>query len=445
MKSLKPALVFQIALTILTIGLVSRPVAQITMDSTHIGPGVRPYDQPIDPELYLIRPGERLEVVFLYAKLAALELVVNAEGRIVHRDLGVIDLSGKTLSQARKILGEPLALLYNADEIVISVTSIYPVSIRVSGLVNRPGTYVGYTSQRAAEIIDSAGGIAPGGSTRRIMFSGGPESVTVDLDRWRYLGESRSNPGLYVGSHLHVPYRGDAGIQVIGEVITPRSIEFVTGETLADLLALAGGPFPGADTSAVYLLNDSVRSVGNIQPGDIIVVPESSVIGAEKSVLIFGAVGRPGRQILTGQMSLSELIKKAGNYSTKANQARVTVFRPVEEDALGRRVTGRYPLGLNRRDQAGDLILKPGDSVYVPLLVGYVTVSGLVAHPGILPYVSGATAKDYIRMTGGYADEVDNVVIQIYDRVSRLSRVASPNSVVYDGDRVDVRPGSKKE
>jgi protein involved in polysaccharide export with SLBB domain len=123
--------------------IIALPVAlsaQGMTDTTYAKYGARPYDRPIDPDLYLIRPGEQLEVVFVNTKLPDLRYEVNAEGHIVERSLGVVDLSGLTLRQARERLMPALRRLYNAEQIEISVGSLYPVVISVSGLVNSPGS-----------------------------------------------------------------------------------------------------------------------------------------------------------------------------------------------------------------------------------------------------------------------------------------------------------------
>ena len=443
MNSKKFIPVCLVALIVLAGGLAGDLGAQIVVDTTYAVSGVRPFYSPVDSNLYLIRPGERLEVVFLNAKLSALYLTVNAEGRLVHRDLGVIDLSGKTLSQAREILLDPLKRLYNADEIVISINSIYPVAIRVSGMVNRPGTYLGYTSQRVSEIIDSAGGVTPGGSTRDIRFVGGPDDIRVDLDFHRFASDDSYNPCLYAGTSVYVPHRTGSEVQIIGAVVSPRAVEMSGGETFADLIALAGGYLPTSDPTAAYLLNDSTRDLNSLRPGDVLVIPEKAEAVEARTVTLWGAIMRPGKYDLPGQMTLADLVQAAGGFPSEANRDRVTVFRRAEKDALGRRTEGRYSLVPIDENRIGHLFLVPGDSVYVPRLVGYVSVSGLVTRPGMVPYSGGRTVDDYVRMAGGFTDPVVDPVVEVVDRISRLVRVATLRTIVYDGDQIIVSQGDE--
>ena len=66
------------------------------------------FDQAVDADRYLMRPGDKLVVTFVKTKIASLILFVDPEGRIAHETVGVFDLAGKTLSEARAILDAAL-------------------------------------------------------------------------------------------------------------------------------------------------------------------------------------------------------------------------------------------------------------------------------------------------------------------------------------------------
>jgi len=435
-----------IGLILVTLSATSAPVAQINLDTTYATTGIRPFDEPINPNLYLIRPGEQFEVVFLGAKLPSLLLKVNAEGRLVHAELGLFELAGLTLTQTRTILLESLQRLYRADEIVISINSIYPVAIQVSGMVNRPGTYVGYTSQRVSEMIDSAGGVAPGGSTRRISFQGESDDIAVDLDLYQYASDRSHNPCLYSGYRVYVPSRTGADVQVVGAVVEPRAIELLPGENVADMIRLAGGTLPGADISIARLINDSDKSLTpmtQLQAGDVVIIPETSDIGSKLQVQLFGFVSRPGLYEYTEGLTLAELLNLAGGSGPESNSDRITVFRLSEKDGLGWRPVGRYPLMPVDVDRADRLMLRPGDSVFVPRLIGYVIIAGLVDHPGLVPYTSGHNVENYIRLAGGFIDPDNKPSVDLSDRISGLTRPATMRTVVYDGDIITVRRGDE--
>ncbi len=415
--------------------------AQIPTDTSRAGTP-RSFDTPINPDRYLIRPGERLEVVFVGAKLPTLRLVVNAEGLVVHADLGVVELAGKTLTAARAILLEPLTRLFNAEDIVISVTSVYPVSIQVTGLVRRPGAYVGYTSQRVSELIDSAGGIVRGGSTRLVRIVGGAEGLTADLALARATGDLSLDPCLYAGTRIIVPALTDAPVIVTGAVLHPGAVELLPGEDLARAVALAGGLKAEARLTG-SLLNDPARDIsapGAIRPGDKIRVSSAVVPIGAGEVIVTGAAMTVGREIPLdpGRLSLGEFISDIGGLSAGANRDRIAVFRLAWDPVLETQTSERYPIWIGGANSTS-VRLQHLDSIHVPRLLTHVEVSGLVQHPGLYPYSAGQTIDDYMTMAGGFTGDGGELQIELYDRVSGLTRTASERTVVSDGDRIIVK------
>ena len=428
---------------VLAILAVSAANGQMPPDSSFVPIGVRPFDEPINPERYLIRPGERFEVVFVGTSLPNLTLTVTPEGQVVHSGFGVVDLSGMTLSQAREALTSVLVPLFNADRIVVSVASIYPVPIQVSGMVNRPGTYYGYTSQHITEIIDSAGGILPGGSSRRITFRGGPHEIKVDLDMARCgEGRSRTNSFLYAGRRVVVPEIAEPTVTVDGQVAQPRAIELLSGEGLADLIMLAGGARLDAALDQAYAVNDPGRDIhqtGGIRPGDQILVPSSKPDGAKDEIVVTGAVRQSGRRlVMSAGMTVAASIEVAGGYQSTANPNRVTVFRLAVDEGPTAQTIRRYPLWVSS-DKITGFALQAADSVHVPARLGHVEVAGEVARPGLYPFVEKSSVEDYVTMAGGYVTRKSVTTLELFDRVSGITRTVSARAQMLDGDRLTVK------
>ncbi|HUV31787.1 MAG TPA: SLBB domain-containing protein [Acidobacteriota bacterium] len=432
--------------------LVTRPTfdlgteseARLERDTVWQARGEQFYDEPIDPDMYLIRPGELLRVTFIGTQLPPLQLAVDAESRIVDQNLGVVDLADRTLSEARGLLTQAMARVYNTGEAAVSVSDPYPVVIRVSGAVNRPGRYRAYLSQRVSDIIDSAGGIAPGGSARRLRFVSPRREVPVDLDQAVMTGDPGADPCLYAGLHVIVPPRSTTVVHVLGAVSNPREIELIGGESLDQLLALAGGPLADADVGSSYLVNDSGRNPlmpGSIRPGDFIMVPTGSAGARAGDVILVGAVARVGRYPYRDGMSLSDLLTLGGGAAKRANLSRVTIFRKAEPDVWSRREAARYPLSpaAEADVDAGAVMLRPSDSVFVPVRLGYVKVSGEVRYPGLYEYRSGKAASYYIGSAGGTTGRAELCTVHLFDRVAEVTGRISLQSAVRDGDEVVVR------
>ncbi len=413
-------------------------------DSAAIGYGsYRYFDEPVDPDRYLIRPGDQLVVTFIKVRLASLTLTVDPEGNIVDPTLGVMNLSGTTLSQAKKILTDVVQDLFKVEQTAISVSGPARVSMAVTGAVASPGRYSVFTSQRVSEVIDSAGGLTSNASRRFIVLSGGPQEIPVDLDRADFLGDNTTNPCLYAGYRVHVPARSRATVHVAGEVNNPREIELRDGDDLNLLLSLAGSVRSGADTAAIRIIRINGVEVAHdqsLRDGDVILVPARPAGEDSRCLSVFGAIANPGCYRYQTNLTIVDLVDRAGGFTSAANSARTTVFRKIAADEWGRTTDARYALSVADGSPRGlnSLPLQPADSIFVPLMMGYVIVTGEVAEPGLLPFRKDADARYYINAAGGFLPLADTERIRIFNRISKLTMSASPAILVHDGDRVIV-------
>jgi protein involved in polysaccharide export with SLBB domain len=82
--------------------------------------------------------------------------------------------------------------------------------------------------------------------------------------------------------------------------------------------------------------------------------------------------------------------------------------------------------------------LQPDDSLFVPVAIGYVKVSGEVPNPGLFPHRPGGSAHDYVAAAGGFLPTAETNRLSIFDRVSRITSSHSPEVTVHDGDEVIV-------
>ena len=80
-----------------------------------------------------------------------------------------------------------------------------------------------------------------------------------------------------------------------------------------------------------------------------------------------------------------------------------------EYEAIRARASANRPefrIDWNRVKPGGDLdlTLRPGDVIRVEPIGASVRVEGEVRLPGIVHYVSGRTARDYVRLAGGFSE-----------------------------------------
>jgi polysaccharide export outer membrane protein len=162
-------------------------------------------------------------------------------------------------------------------------------------------------------------------------------------------------------------------ISVIGSVNAPGNIPIpASGELdLGSAMAIAGGPTPTADTSAIQLVRASggtstysmtavQGSAGRtpLRPGDRIIVNESRFVG--KKVQILGQVRSPGAIPLPvdGKLDLVTAIAMAGGVTELGNPRKVSINRkgkPFMVDFRQMTERGDRPLML----QSDDIITVP--------------------------------------------------------------------------------------
>jgi polysaccharide biosynthesis/export protein len=115
------------------------------------------------------------------------------------------------------------------------------------------------------------------------------------------------------------------------------------------------------------------------------------------------------------------------------------VGRQLESvEALGRVVIEADPTALQVRPEF-DVVLEPGDRIYMPKRPNFVTIIGDVLNPGALQFVPGTSAEKYIRQAGGFQASADE------DRVFVVypNGVAEPIGVnPWNFSPVQIPPGS---
>jgi protein involved in polysaccharide export with SLBB domain len=234
-------------------------------------------------------------------------------------------------------------------------------------------------------------------------------------------------------------------VRVVGEVQKPGEIELLDGDTWETLVGLAGGALPTGDPTSAYLSNDSARLLdksSRLKPGDVLVVPIRSDLLAERGLFVTGAVRRPGGFAYATDMTVNRLLDLAGGPNGLANNARMVIFRRPDRMEPGADTLPRIPIS-NLRAADGKLkpvVLRPFDSVYVPVIIGVVRVSGQVQRPGFVPFEPGKPASYYIAVAGDYLSTANRVGVVIRNRVTGETISSSPDALVQDGDEVAVTP-----
>jgi polysaccharide export outer membrane protein len=130
-------------------------------------------------------------------------------------------------------------------------------------------------------------------------------------------------------------------------------------------------------------------------------------------VFILGEVRTPGTYVLTGNMSLVEALSRAGSTNAAASHEAVIVRAPegklgagptLPDQAEAREVVRVELKALQSGDQAQNVALRDGDTVYIPR-AEMVYVTGQVKNPGAYPLqAQETTVMQVLALAGGVTD-----------------------------------------
>lgn len=155
-------------------------------------------------------------------------------------------------------------------------------------------------------------------------------------------------------------------------------------------------------------------------------------------ILVLGEAYKPGSYSVSSLTTVSHALFVSGGVSDIASLRNIQVKR-------GGKVVTNFDLYdlLIRGDSSNDIILKPGDVVFIPSVGEQVTVDGLVKRPAIFELKKGETAEQLLKMAGGIKPNAyaKNVIVERFNNQHKevLSVDFSKEQVNYipkDGDRI---------
>lgn len=407
----------------------------------------------IDPDQYVLGPGDLMEVVYTGTSQPSERVRVSPSGRVHLSASGSVEVAGKTLTEGEASIRRTLARYYDDTRISVDLLEVRSFRVHLLGHVEEPGATTMSAADRASDLLGADEALDPRASLRNLKLRrrDGTE-VPVDLVRYRLLGDLTANPFLQDGDVLVVSAQRDS-VSVFGRVSRPGFVEYREDDTIDDLIALAGGFDTGADTEHVELrrfvsteTDATEKQTLNFeggdgsmaaQPGDGVYVRTRPDWRRERLVRLTGEVLYPGLYAIEKDAeTLQSLIARAGGFTEDADPSGTEVYRPnvfdrPEDDPEFLRLQS-IPIQQMSNDEfeylklrsrqreglassvlamglagAGDgqvLILRAGDVVTVPQQNFAVDVQGAVGSPGFVPWAPGRNAFDYVAAAGGKTD-----------------------------------------
>jgi len=163
-------------------------------------------------------------------------------------------------------------------------------------------------------------------------------------------------------------------------------------------------------------------------------------------ILVLGEAYKPGSYSVSSLTTVSHALFVSGGVSDIAS------LRNIEVKRAGKVVANfdLYDLLING-DSSNDIVLKPGDVVFIPSVGSQVIVEGAVKRPAIFELKKGESAQQLLNMAGGLKPNAysKNVIVERFnhERKEILSVDFSKHQINYiplDGDRIRFNSISKQ-
>ena len=271
--------------------------------------------------------------------------------------------------------------------------------------------------------------------------------------------ELKRNDVLVISSIHELESRG--ALTIAGQVARPGSYPFADNTSLEDLILQAGGLLEGASTAKVEIARRVVDPTATTQtqrladiytvsienglavgegkgfmlkPFDRVVVRTSPGYGEQRTVSVGGEVLFSGSYILEKRNErISDIIRRSGGILDGAFIRGAHMTRLLTDDEYTARrealrlamansnanvgdsialskidVSRSYNVGINLEKALAypgshyDLVLQPGDEIFVPEQQSIVKISGDVMFPNAVVYEPGQKLGYYVDMAGGY-------------------------------------------
>lgn len=291
---------------------------------------------PVVPADYVIRSGDEISLTVWGTVDADLQLTVDRAGRISVPRVGTIAVAGIRNADLADTISRRVGQVYKNYQLSASLAQVRPIRVFVAGYARNPGSLTINGLSTVLHAIMRAGGPSAAGSFRDIhLRRGGQEFATFDLYDLLLKGSRETDQLLQPDDVIFI---GPVGPQVavLGSVNQPAIFELRPGETLADVLRMAGGFTSVADRSRVTIERLSDRITGRVAElrlpaqdkadvgsGDVIRVFSSVTASLPQGsqnerVHVEGEVARPGDYILPPGSRIADALRAAGGMTSGA-------------------------------------------------------------------------------------------------------------------------------
>lgn len=275
----------------------------------------------------------------------------------------------------------------------------------ISGEIRNPGIYPTFNVSSPIDLLSFAGGPTDKFSGKMNLFTDDGRSLNLSFDE-----QDMTSLGIDSSFYANLSSKiiNDVfSVSLEGSFVSPGVYGAKQGEKLSELIKRAGGYKKNAYPYGGILARKSV---------------------AEKEKIAFMKSADQLEESIATAISSGRISSVGGDPTMVLSSISGLISDLEDIDPIGRVVT-EFDLDLLERSPEKDLVLEPGDRIFIPERSSTVTVSGQVLAPTSFSFDPSLKVKNYINLAGGYSEDADrNRTLVIYPN-GMASRVRNwPNS-----------------
>ncbi|QQL51486.1 SLBB domain-containing protein [Mucilaginibacter ginkgonis] len=386
------------------------------------------------PQNYVIGPDDQILIDISGDNEANYNLRVSPEGSVNLQYVGIINIGGLTIEEARSRIKGVMSKTYSGlvsgkTKLAVNIGNIRSIKVTIVGEAVKPGSYTVSSLSTAFNVLYLSGGPNQNGSFRMIqLIRNGKVVSTIDIYDF-LLNGIQKNLRLQDQDVLNIPvYKVRAAIS--GEVKRPAYYEILGKENLDDLINFAGSFSSEAYTSGVKVIQNTTRERRILdissnhfndyfpQNGDSVTV-DKILNRFENRVSIEGAVFRPGKYAMEQGLTLKKLLAKADGLREDAFLNRGYINR-LNADNTGSLLSFDVKRISNGTDP--DILLQREDQVIISSIFDLrdeytINIQGQVRSPGTFKYREGQDLGSIIQEAGGFKDGATPNRIEVARRI----------------------------
>lgn len=439
---------------------------------------------------YLINIGDVVNIRLWGAFDFNASIPVDSQGNIFLPKVGTIKLAGLKNEELSDTLQRKIKSVFKKNVYVYADLGNYqPVSVFVTGAVNKPGLYEGLSSDSVIQFLDKAKGIENEYGSYRYITVLRQNKPIKSFDLYDFLLEGQLDLFQFQNGDVINVESIKNYVEITGDVKRPYRFELKGKSIKINKLLQASLPNPTATNFTVTKWNqDNEQTVKiysikknkklKVHSGEVveflpdhnaksisvkisgehlslhnIVVPKGATLGEVfekvkpsslsdmKSFQLYRkSIAEEQKKLLDAQLNdLEAKTLTTGSMSTDEaiirKQEAQLVMNFIER---ARQVELKGKVVINKDSNLSAITLEDGDEIYIPKKSHMVIVQGEVMLPGAQSYVKDMCFDDYIKSCGGYSfrANTDNILI-----IKKNGQVVSYDPSSSFGESYKVKPG----